>query len=172
MILVAIGSNQASRRFGPPRAVCEAAVAALTAAGAPVVRQSRWYRSAPVPASAQPWYVNGVAELETALSPDDLLALLHRIEAGFGRRRERRNGPRTLDLDLLAHGALVSGPLDRVLLPHPRLHLRAFVLLPLEEVAPDWRHPRLGLGIGEMLAALPPGQVAEVLTSNDDPINR
>ena len=90
-----------------------------------------------------------------------LLETLHRIEAAFGRVRDAVNAPRVLDLDLLAHGDLIST--DWPLLPHPRLHERAFVLRPLADVAPNWRHPRLGLDIPAMLAAIGPEQTTRRL---------
>ena len=84
--------------------------------------------------------MNGVAVVETSLPPGDLLALLHEIERRFGRERREVNAARILDLDLIAYGDLVRTDAPP-LLPHPRLHERAFVLLPLADVAPDWRHP-------------------------------
>jgi 2-amino-4-hydroxy-6-hydroxymethyldihydropteridine diphosphokinase len=167
VILVAIGANLPSRRWGPPLAACRAALPALEVAGVRVIRASRWYRSAPLPASRSPWYINGVARVETDLAPAALLALLHRIEDDFERRRGAPNAPRTLDLDLLAHGDRVSAPGDWPSLPHPRLHERAFVLLPLAEVAPRWRHPVSGTSVGALIEALPPGQISEPLQETD-----
>lgn len=155
LILIAIGANLPSR-FGPPEAACEAALGALEARGIAVVRRSRWWESAPVPVSDQPWYVNGVAVVETALAPAALLAELHAVEEAMGRVRTVRNAPRVIDLDLLAYGReVIDGALT---LPHPRLAERAFVVLPVDEVAPDWRHPVSGASVAEMIAALPPGQ--------------
>lgn len=155
LILVAIGANLPSR-FGPPAAACEAALEALEARGISVVRRSRWWESAPVPVSDQPWYVNGVATVETPLSPAALLAELHAVEEAMGRVRTVRNAARVIDLDLLAYGDdILEGNL---VVPHPRLAERAFVVLPLAEVAPDWRHPATGMTVPEMVAALPPGQ--------------
>lgn len=155
LILVAIGANLPSR-FGPPEAACDAALAALEEHGVRVLRRSRWWESAPVPVSDQPWYVNGVAAVETALPPEGLLAVLHAVEEAMGRVRTVRNAPRVIDLDLLAHGDVVLA--GTVEVPHPRLAERAFVVLPLAEVAPRWRHPVSGLTVPEMVAALPPGQ--------------
>ncbi|MFQ5959235.1 MAG: 2-amino-4-hydroxy-6-hydroxymethyldihydropteridine diphosphokinase [Alphaproteobacteria bacterium] len=156
LILIGVGANLPSR-CGPPRATCEAALAALGEAGVTVARRSRWYRSAPVPRSSQPWFVNGVAAVETALDPGALLALLLDVERRFGREREGRWQPRALDLDVLDYrGELRSDPPPE--LPHPRLHERAFVLVPLAEVAPGWRHPRLDRTVGALIAELPPGQ--------------
>lgn len=163
--LVGLGANLPSPAHGPPRATLEAALAALAAAGLRVLARSRWYRTAPVPVSDQPWYVNGVARLAVGPEPAETLRVLHRIERDFGRVRGERDAARLLDLDLLDQGGVVRGPGPDggPVLPHPRLHRRAFVLLPLAEVAPGWRHPRLGLGADALLAALPPGQRVEIL---------
>jgi 2-amino-4-hydroxy-6-hydroxymethyldihydropteridine diphosphokinase len=157
-ILIALGANLPSPRFGPPRATLEAALAAIEAAGVRVLKRSSWWESEPVPASDQPWYVNGVAAVATRLEPMPLLALLHRIEAEFGRVRGARNEARLLDLDLLAYGDRRLEGAEPPLVPHPRLADRAFVLLPLAEVAPDWRHPVTGETVRQMIARLPPGQ--------------
>lgn len=160
MILIGLGANLESR-FGPPRSACEAALDELTARGLHIVRRSRWWESAPVPPSDQPWYVNGVAVVETALEPVPLLALLHDVEAAMGRVRTVRNAPRVIDLDLLAYDDRVLD--GNVVVPHPRLAERAFVVLPLNDVAPHWRHPVTGRTVEEMRTALPPGQVARPL---------
>ena len=136
---VALGAN-----LGDPRATVLAAFAAL--ANLPesrVARCSSLYRTAPVGILDQPDFVNAVAVLETSLSADALLDALLDIEARFGRIRRERNGPRTLDLDLLLYDD-IELDLPHLTLPHPRLHLRAFVLLPLAEVAPDLAIPRRG----------------------------
>jgi 2-amino-4-hydroxy-6-hydroxymethyldihydropteridine diphosphokinase len=163
VILIGLGANLPSRRAGAPAETLLAALDDLAAAGVAVERRSRWYRSAPVPPSDQPWFVNGVVRASTRLDPAALLALLHRIEAQHGRVRERRDEPRPLDLDLLAYDEILRAGGEGPILPHPRLHERAFVLLPLAEVAPGWRHPRLGLTVEALIAALPAGQVAEPL---------
>ena len=168
VILVAIGANLPSPGRGPPLAACRAALSALEAAGVRVIRGSRWFRSAPLPVSEQPWYINGVARVGTDLAPAVLLALLQRIEDDFGRRRGAPGAPRTLDLDLLAHGNRVTAPGQWPALPHPRLHERAFVLLPLAEVAPRWRHPVSGASVGALIKVLPPGQISEPLAESED----
>jgi 2-amino-4-hydroxy-6-hydroxymethyldihydropteridine diphosphokinase len=158
MILLGLGANLPSV-IGPPAATLEAALEALAAAGVFIRCRSSWYRSAPVPAGDQPWYVNGVVAVETRLDPPALLALLHRVEARFGRVRRERNEPRVLDLDILDYDGEVRA--DRPVLPHPRMHQRSFVLLPLREVAPDWRHPVSGATLPALIAALPPEQRTE-----------
>src|SRR5215475_12146454 len=152
--LVAIGANLPSPTHGPPRATCEAALAELSRRGLRIVRRSRWYESAPVPLADQPWYVNGVVAVDTNLSPEALLALLHEVERDFGRERREVNAARVLDLDLLAYGDLVLNGAPPIL-PHPRLADRAFVVLPLADVAPDWRHPVTGRSVAELRASLP-----------------
>jgi 2-amino-4-hydroxy-6-hydroxymethyldihydropteridine diphosphokinase len=161
MILIALGANLDHPRYGPPRETLEAALEALQQSGVTIRARSRWYRSAPVPPSDQPWFVNAVASVETSLSPTGLLAKLHEIEASFGRARRRPNEARVLDLDLLAYHDRVSAPGQSPVLPHPRLAERAFVVLPLGEVAPEWRHPESGLSAAELAGRLDPADTAE-----------
>lgn len=163
MIFAGLGANLASPVFGPPVRTLEAALARLDGADCRAVRRSSWYESAPVPASDQPWFVNGVVELATALSPARLLARLHQVEDALGRVRSVPNAPRVVDLDLLAYGEEVLDQAPGPLVPHPRLHERAFVLLPLRELAPDWIDPRTGRSIDELIRALPAGQVCRPL---------
>jgi 2-amino-4-hydroxy-6-hydroxymethyldihydropteridine diphosphokinase len=161
LILVGIGANLPSPRFGPPRATCGAALASLAGRGVRVVRCSTWFRSAPVPPSGQPWFVNAVVEIETARPPADLMEALLAVERDFGRERTMRNAARILDLDLLDYQARVSPPGEEPVLPHPRLRERAFVLVPLKELAPMWRHPATGETVDALIAALPRDQMAE-----------
>ncbi len=168
-ILIALGANLPSADLGSPRETLEAALAELSRRGVEVQRRSRWYESAPVPPSGQPWYVNGVALVRTDLPPEALLALLHEIENRFGRVRGERNAARVVDLDLVAYGDLVRpGPAPPIL-PHPRTHERAFVLLPLAELAPGWRLPTAVPGAGptveELIARLPKGQEIRVMAA-------
>ena len=163
MILIALGANLPSVDHGAPRQTLEAALRILQAAGLRLVSRSRWYASAPVPPADQPDYVNGVIRVETGLAPAELLALLHRVEAALGRVRGQPNAARPADLDLLDYQGLVSAPGSSPVLPHPRLHQRAFVLLPLADVAPGWRHPVTGQGLAELMVALPPDQACRPL---------
>lgn len=162
MILIAVGANLPSR-FGPPVAACREALSRLEARGVRLLRCSDWWESAPVPVSDQPWYVNGVAVVESDLDPQSLLAVLHAVEADMGRVRSVRNAPRVIDLDLLAyHGCILDGA---VVVPHPRLAERAFVVLPLAQVAPAWHHPVTGASIEALTAALPTDQVIRPLAA-------
>ena len=163
MIVIGLGANLWSARYGDPRAACEAALDALRASGLDVGRRSRWYRSAPVPPSGQPWFVNGVAEIEPGLSASALLAALHRTERDMGRERRVRNEARVIDLDLLIYVDRLSRPGETPVLPHPRLAERAFVLLPLAELVPAWRHPGSGRSVAEMIRRLPPDRTAEAI---------
>ncbi len=154
-IFIAIGANLPGPDGLPARQTCARAAAALgEIAGLALLRLSAWYATAPDPPSGQPDYVNGVAELAGAMAPAALLAHLMAIEVRFGRVRTVANAPRTLDLDIVAMGALVRAAPDPVL-PHPRAHLRAFVMVPLAELAPDWRHPLLGATAAAIAAGLP-----------------
>ncbi|CAH2605016.1 2-amino-4-hydroxy-6-hydroxymethyldihydropteridinepyrophosphokinase [Rhodovastum atsumiense] len=154
MILVAIGANLPDAAGHPALVTCRAAAEALRSLpGLRLVTISSWYRTAPVPPSGQPDYINGVAALEGTIAPATLLEWLQAIEARAGRVRSVPNAARTLDLDIIdLHGEVRPAP-DPVL-PHPRAHLRAFVLAPLREVAPDWVHPVLRRSVGDLLAGL------------------
>lgn len=148
MILVAIGANLPGPGGATPLSTCRAAVSALAGLpGSRLVAVSRWYETEPVPRSDQPNYINGVARLERnpgdTTGPESLLASLQAIETQFGRRRGELNAARTLDLDLIDVDGLVRDAPDPIL-PHPRAHSRAFVLLPLLDIAPNWVHPANG----------------------------
>ena len=165
-IFVGVGANLTHERYGAPQQTLEAALEELCNRGVKILRLSSWYRTAPVPSSDQPWYVNAVAGVASDLPADALLAELHAVEAEFGRRRTVPNAARPIDLDLLDyHGEIAPGGPGRATLPHPRMTGRAFVLRPLADLAPDWRHPVTDQSIRELLAALPADQVAERITS-------
>jgi 2-amino-4-hydroxy-6-hydroxymethyldihydropteridine diphosphokinase len=155
-VIVALGSNLAGD-YASPQDLLEAALAAFPEAGLKVERRSGWWRSAAWPDPADPAFVNGVAIIETSLSPAGALQALHDLEARFGRRRHQQNAPRTLDLDLIAFGRAQS---DSPALPHPRAHERAFVMRPLAEIAPDWLHPMLGLTAAQLALAATVGEDA------------
>jgi 2-amino-4-hydroxy-6-hydroxymethyldihydropteridine diphosphokinase len=157
-IYLGLGANLPSAEHGMPRQTLEAAIRAIGDAGLRVVARAPFYESEPVPVSDQPWYLNTVIEVASDEPAPAVLGLLHSVENAFGRVRAVRNEARVLDLDLLdCRGEIRMGP-EPPILPHPRLAERAFVLLPLHDLAPDWRHPASGRTVGQLIAALPPGQ--------------
>jgi 2-amino-4-hydroxy-6-hydroxymethyldihydropteridine diphosphokinase len=164
LILIGLGANLPSS-YGEPPATLRAALDRLAEAGVTIARRSRFWHSAPVPASDQPWYVNAVAAVETDLAPERLLALLHEVEAEFGRVRSVVNAPRLIDLDLLAYGREVRRA-GAPLLPHPRLAERGFVLLPLADIAPGWRHPD-GRPLQALIEGLAKDQLVRPMMGSD-----
>ncbi|WP_425051410.1 2-amino-4-hydroxy-6-hydroxymethyldihydropteridine diphosphokinase [Psychromarinibacter sp. S121] len=171
--VIALGANLASDA-GPPEATLRAALEFLGDSGLHVRVVSPFYATPCFPAGAGPDYVNAAAILAGGDGPQQVLETLHAAEAAFGRERLQRWGSRVLDLDLIAMGDAVlpdsethetwvklpaseqgqRAP-DQLILPHPRLQDRAFVLVPLLDVAPDWRHPVTGITVREMVAKLP-----------------
>lgn len=158
MIIIGLGANLKGP-FGSPQETLRACVDNFVHYGITPTQASSIWRTAPVPASDQPWYYNAVCAIETPLNPEALLAALKQMEVYFGREIGSINAPRVLDLDLLAYNDRITNTAD-LCLPHPRLHERAFVLRPLFEIAPDWRHPHLKIRIPDMLAAIPAEQTA------------
>ena len=141
-VLIALGSNLEGG-FGSSKALLAAALEAFPVIGIQVIRRSSWWRSASWPDPSLPDYLNGVAMVETGLSPERVLRALKDLEAKFGRAPNQRNAPRTLDLDLIAYGRIVRSG-DELTVPHPRAAERMFVMGPLAEIAPDWVHPVSG----------------------------
>jgi 2-amino-4-hydroxy-6-hydroxymethyldihydropteridine diphosphokinase len=141
--------------LGDPRRQLEEALARLAAAEeVEVLKVSRFYLNPPLGPPDQPWYVNAAAQVKTRLEPEELLRVLHRVEQDLGRVRGERWGPRVIDLDLLLYnGVVMSGP--ELTLPHPEMHRRAFVLVPLAEIAPEAWHPALDKTSRELLGELP-----------------
>lgn len=149
--VVALGGNVAGD-YGSSEALLEAALARFAEAGLPILRRSSWWRSAAWPDPNAQEYRNGVVLVEAALPPQALIRTLFSLEDAFGRTRGAKNASRTLDLDLIAHGRIVSDD-PQLTLPHPRAHERLFVMGPLAEIAPEWLHPVLGKTAAELAAS-------------------
>lgn len=158
MIFIGLGANLPSR-YGSPYETLQAAKQAMQNAGITITASSNTWLTAPVPLSDQPWYHNEVVSVETALSPFALLEALQTLENEFGRVRTIRNAPRVLDLDLIAYnGEILNKP--ELIVPHPRMHQRAFVLLPLREIVENWEHPVIGMSLHDLILNLPDDQEA------------
>jgi 2-amino-4-hydroxy-6-hydroxymethyldihydropteridine diphosphokinase len=157
-VVIALGGNLAPAG-GSLQEALDQALSSLPAAGAQVLARSRWWRSAAWPDPTQPAYLNGIALVRTELGPRALLEALLDTEAGLGRRRGAANAPRTVDLDLIAYGRRVIDE-PGLVLPHPRAADRLFVMGPLAEIAPDWRHPVLEKTAAELAAAAKVGRDA------------
>jgi 2-amino-4-hydroxy-6-hydroxymethyldihydropteridine diphosphokinase len=153
MILIALGANLPFRGSLPAETL-RTALATLGENGVRPTKVSSFYEAPAWPDPSEPAFVNAVAAVETSQDPGALMHTLHEIESMFGRVRGKANAPRTLDLDLLDYdGRIQNGPPQ---LPHPRMLGRAFVLVPLREVVPDWHHPISGKAIEQLLFALEP----------------
>ncbi|MFN3522860.1 MAG: 2-amino-4-hydroxy-6-hydroxymethyldihydropteridine diphosphokinase [Phenylobacterium sp.] len=157
-VIVALGSNLAGG-YASSEALLEAALAGFAQAGLPVVSRSSWWVSTAWPDPLKPEYRNGVVLVEAPLGPEETIRTLFNIEAQFGRRRGAANDSRTLDLDLIAFGRQVRTT-PELTLPHPRAHERLFVMGPLAQVAPGWRHPVLGATAAELAARASVGRDA------------
>ena len=151
---IALGANLPGR-FASPAAAVEAAIGALQEPEIALLSRSRLYRSVAWPDPSEPEFINAVISVMTDLDALNLLARLHMLEAEFGRERRKPNAPRPLDLDIVDYAGRVSASGETPILPHPRMTDRAFVLLPLADIAPDWRHPVTGTPIADLVRALP-----------------
>ncbi len=161
VIVIALGSNLKGE-WASSISVLDAAKSRLTAVGLKILKCSSYWRSKAWPDATQPDYINAVALVETPLSPEGLLCALHRLEAEFGRARTAANAPRVLDLDLIAYGRTVRTSAAPIL-PHPRAWERRFVMGPLAEIAPAWRHPVSGERADGLAAAARVGADAQLV---------
>ncbi|MBL8555087.1 MAG: 2-amino-4-hydroxy-6-hydroxymethyldihydropteridine diphosphokinase [Phenylobacterium sp.] len=157
-VVIALGSNLPGP-YGSSEALLEAALARFPEVGLKILARSSWWRSAAWPDPDGPEYRNGVALVEANAGPAGVLASLLKLEAEMGRDRGAKNAPRTLDLDLIAHGRDVRSDPDLVL-PHLRAHDRLFVMGPLAEIAPGWTHPALGATAADLAASAAVGRDA------------
>ena len=149
MIYVSLGANVASK-VGPPAVTLRAAIDAMASHGMTVLGVSSFYASTAWPNPFDPPFVNAMVKIVTRKGPLELLLALLAIERQFGRSRKARWEPRCLDLDLVDYGGLILDT-DELSLPHPRLHERGFVLRPLKDLCPAWRHPDTGEGVALLL---------------------
>lgn len=155
MILLGLGANVPSR-VGSPAMTLRAALLQLETSGIVPITTSHFFLTRAWPDPDDPPFVNAVVKVRTTLAPAALMESIHAVEAAFGRQRGSRNAPRTLDIDLLDYDGRVSAGLPQ--LPHPRMDARGFVLIPLAEVAPGWRHPVSARSVESLIAALAPDQ--------------
>lgn len=178
---IALGGNLTSA-FGEPVDTIIAGIKELGRTEKMIRSKSKFYKTPAFPPTSGNDYVNAIVKLYTHLGPNQLLSVLHDIESNFGRERRDRWGARTLDLDLIAYEDLVIPDLDthqqwldlpleaqkkeipdQLILPHPRMQDRAFVLVPMHDVAPDWVHPVLGRSVRQMLSDLPDAEKEQVI---------
>ena len=153
MIYIGIGSNLNGKKNETPLQNCKKALLELKKE-VNICNISSWYKSEPIPVSNQPWYINGVVEISTNKSSIDLLEFILNIEEFFGRVREKRNEARILDLDIIDYKKQIIYKKNKLIIPHPRMHQRSFVLQPLCELNPKWMHPITKKGIKELIRNL------------------
>lgn len=180
LVYIALGSN-GSDQLNLSYEQIEHAIGEFANKYLKVLRISKYYQTPAFPKGNGPDFINAVISIETGTNPVDLLTILHSIESQMGRVRETRWGQRNIDIDIIDYNQNVHPdkatyqlwrglPLeeqkiktpDQLILPHPRVQDRAFVLIPLRDIAPDWRHPETGEEIGELIEGLPPQDVAEI----------
>jgi len=153
LIYIGIGSNLNGKNNETPLQNCKKALVELKKE-VNICKISSWYKSEPIPVSNQPWFINGVIEISTDKSSLDLLEFILSIEKVFGRVREKKNEARILDLDMIDYKKKILYIKNKLIIPHPRMHERSFVLQPLSELNPKWMHPIKKKGIKELIRNL------------------
>ncbi len=153
MIYIGIGSNLNGKNNETPLENCKKALIEIKKE-TNICKISSWYKSEPIPISNQPWYVNGVVEIKTNKSSMELLNFILNIEEFFGRVRNKKNEARILDLDIIDYKGKILYKEKKLIIPHPRMHERSFVLQPLNELNPRWVHPVKKKGIKELIINL------------------
>ena len=153
MIYIGIGSNLSGKNNETPLQNCKKALIELKKE-VDICKISSWYKSEPIPVSNQPWFINGIIEISTNKSSLDLLEFILSIEKVFGRVREKKNEARILDLDIIDYKKKILYIKNKLIIPHPRMHERSFVLQPLNELNPKWIHPIKKKGIKELIRNL------------------
>ena len=153
MIYIGIGSNLNGKNNETPLQNCKKALVELKKE-VNICKISSWYKSEPIPVSNQPWFINGVIEISTNKSSLDLLEFILSIEKVFGRVRKKQNEARILDLDIIDYKKKILYIKNKLIIPHPRMHERSFVLQPLSELNPKWMHPIKKKGIKELIRNL------------------
>lgn len=164
-IVIAFSANLDSDFGNPPQTFMHA-IKLLKDTGVLTCKGSSLWLTAPVPVSGQPWYHNAVAEVQTDKNASEMLKIMKEIEQQAGRTASYRNAPRPLDLDLIAYNDQIIKDNDDLIVPHPRMHERAFVLFPMREVAPQWIHPVLNKSVEALGIEIPPTQDVKKLETN------
>ncbi len=152
-VIISVGGNINSEDGSHPVETCNKAIRSFQNYSIKVKKQSKWYNSEPIPKSDQPNFFNCVVIATTKLNENDVLESLHKIEEKFGRTRDKINDPRSIDLDLIDYSGKIRCN-KNIIIPHPRAHLRKFVMGPLAEINPDWLHPILNTSVLEILQKL------------------
>jgi 2-amino-4-hydroxy-6-hydroxymethyldihydropteridine diphosphokinase len=161
MIIIAIGSNLISSKYKSSIDACEASIDMMLDHKITLVDKSSWYISEPIPVSSQPNFINGVILINTILNSHDLLIKLKAIETQMGRIRSTKNANRIIDLDIISYNDEITET-NLLTLPHPRLADRAFVLMPISELVPDWRHPLTNISINTMLKQVKEQRITKI----------
>ena len=169
MKIIGMGSNIAFPEHTSCAETLGVASELVQSKGISIVEKSKLYRTEPIPKSDQSWFINGVILVDTKISPLSLLKQLLEIEKIFGRVRTKKWEARVLDLDLIAYDHVIS--LKKPILPHPRMHERAFVLRPMSELVPTWVHPIYQKNIGQLLENIKNKQGIQPLENMEYPVN-